>query len=249
MGVADGVGGWAEIKGANPALYSRKIMHYVSEQLEAFDDITNCDYDINDYYTIDPKKVLTKAFDLTKMDAIREGLVGSTTAMVCILRDDELRVCTIGDCGLLVIRDGEAIFRSEEQQHSFNFPYQLGTGSRDTPGDALAYLIKVREGDLVVLGTDGIFDNVFDDEILEIVKKTAASAAPALLHRPRIDPQRTADALLAKAREVAEDSKFGNSPFQARAIQEGLYYQGGKLDDATVLTGLIRLSEDSPDRR
>ncbi|KAJ1557747.1 hypothetical protein HK405_015266, partial [Cladochytrium tenue] len=125
MGVADGVGGWGEVKGAKAALFSRKVMHYASVQLEAFDDITNVDYDIKDYYGIQPKGVLQQAYDATMEDATNEGFLGSTTAMLCILRDDELRVCTLGDCTLMVIRDGEPIFRTEEQQHSFNFPFQL----------------------------------------------------------------------------------------------------------------------------
>jgi hypothetical protein len=35
-----------------------------------------------------------------------------------------------------VIRHNDYVFRSEEQQHSFNFPYQLGTGATDQPKDA-----------------------------------------------------------------------------------------------------------------
>ncbi|KAJ1542000.1 hypothetical protein HK405_010264, partial [Cladochytrium tenue] len=243
MGVADGVGGWGEVKGAKAALFSRKVMHYASAQLEAFDDITNVDYDIKDYYGIQPKSVLQRAYDATMEDAAKDGFLGSTTALLCILRDDELRVCTLGDCTLMVIRDGEPIFRTEEQQHSFNFPFQLGTGSQDGPADAQSAVVKVREGDLVILGSDGVFDNVFDEDLLDIVRATAA-ARRALAAGPHpflsaVDPQRVADAVLARAREVAEDSKQATSPFQQRAIQEGLYYQGGKLDDATILTGLI----------
>jgi serine/threonine protein phosphatase PrpC len=62
----------------------------------------------------------------------------------------------------MVLRDGEPIFRSEEQQHSFNFPFQLGTGSKDTPADAQSFTVKIKEGDIVVMGSDGIFDNVFE---------------------------------------------------------------------------------------
>lgn len=53
-----------------------------------------------------------------------------------ILCQDELRIANIGDCGISVIRRNDYIFRSEEQQHSFNFPYQLGTASFDSPSDA-----------------------------------------------------------------------------------------------------------------
>ncbi|KAJ3217104.1 hypothetical protein HDU67_008481 [Dinochytrium kinnereticum] len=245
MGVADGVGGWShsQLKGANPALYSRKIMHYACQQLQAFDDVAN-DYDINDYYDVDPIRVLSDAYDLTCRDATAEGLVGSTTAMIVILRDDELRIANLGDCGLMIIRNNEAIFRSEEQQHSFNFPFQLGTGSKDLPRDAQKYAVKVLEGDIVIMGSDGIFDNVFDEEVLEIVKGIVQGGNPALS-----DPQKITDALLLRSRDVSEDTRTMDSPFQTRAIQEGLYYQGGKLDDVTILAGVIRLAEDSPDRR
>lgn len=62
--------------------------------------------------------------------------MGSTTACIVILCQDELRIANIGDCGISVIRRNDYIFRSEEQQHSFNFPYQLGTASFDSPSDA-----------------------------------------------------------------------------------------------------------------
>lgn len=40
----------------------------------------------------------------------------------------------------------------------------------DSPEDSDNYQLRVREGDLLILGTDGIFDNLFEEEILEIVK-------------------------------------------------------------------------------
>lgn len=134
----------------------------------------------------------------------------------------------------MVIRGGEPIFRSEEQQHSFNFPFQLGTSSRDSSKDTQSFTLKIQEGDIVVLGSDGLFDNVFDDDIVDIVaSKTMAN----VLHS---DPQQMANALLKRAKEVAEDSRYASSPFQERAIQEGFYYQGGKVDDITVLVAIIQ---------
>ena len=60
-----------------------------------------------------------------------------------------------------MIRNGACIYRTLEQQHSFNFPFQLGTGSKDSPADAFSEETSVQEGDIVILGTDGLFDNVF----------------------------------------------------------------------------------------
>ncbi len=86
----------------------------------------------------------------------------------------------------------QVVFRSEEQQHDFNFPYQLGSQSRDRPSHAdvkqyvvsaiVAFVIgpntlhrvKVAEGDIVVLGTDGLFDNLFDEDIIQSIQSTLA---------------------------------------------------------------------------
>lgn len=40
----------------------------------------------------------------------------------------------------------------------------------DSPDDSDNYQLRVREGDLLILGTDGVFDNLFEEEILTIVK-------------------------------------------------------------------------------
>lgn len=50
---------------------------------------------------------------------------------------------------LRIIRGNDYIFRSEEQQHSFNYPVQVGTNSKDTPlKDAQRFNIKVQKDDV-----------------------------------------------------------------------------------------------------
>lgn len=63
------------------------------------------------------------------------------------------------------------------------------------------------------------------------------------------EPSVISDALAKRAKNVAEDTRHHGSPFQSRAMQEGLYYQGGKQDDMSVLVAIIKVAEDSPDRR
>ncbi|ORZ14408.1 phosphatase 2C-like domain-containing protein [Lobosporangium transversale] len=235
LGVADGVGGWSGTTGANPALYSRKLMHYAYLELEKYDNIEEEAF--YDYFNANPVDILEKSFEQSTRDAKKEGLIGSSTACIVILRDDELRIANLGDCGVSVIRRNEFIFRTEEQQHSFNYPYQLGTGSTDSPRDAQMFTVKVESGDIVVMGTDGIFDNLFDEDILEEVVKCVS------------EPSVISDALAKRAKSVAEDTRHHGSPFQSRAMQEGLYYQGGKQDDMSVLVAIIKAAEDSPDRR
>jgi hypothetical protein len=46
-------------------------------------------------------------------------------------------------------------------QHAFNFPLQLGTHSRDEPmKDAKQYNVGVEKGDVVIVGSDGLMDNL-----------------------------------------------------------------------------------------
>ncbi|KAJ2965115.1 hypothetical protein NQZ79_g156 [Umbelopsis isabellina] len=252
LGVADGVGGWTGTSGANPALYARKLMHYAYLELERFDNID--DPSFYDYDKADPVDILQKSYEHCLEDAKNEDIVGSSTACLVILRNDELRIANIGDCGVSIIRHNNYVFRTEEQQHSFNFPVQLGTGSPDTPSDAQRFKVTVEKGDIVILASDGLFDNLFDEDILDIVRHHVAAhtVQSAKVSGPRtvnIEPQTISDALAKRAKLVSEDSRNINSPFQTRAIQEGLYYQGGKTDDISVLVAIVKDSEDSPDRR
>ncbi|CAG8744465.1 13841_t:CDS:1, partial [Acaulospora morrowiae] len=130
-------------------------------------------------------------------------------------------------------------FRNEEQQHSFNFPYQLGTGSFDTAQDAQTYTIKIQRGDIIILGSDGIFDNLFEDDILEEISRFICPRKGIL----RVKPQIISDALAYRAKKASEDLN-NSSPFQCRAMQEGLYYVGGKKDDISVLVGVVTDSKE-----
>ena len=48
----------------------------------------------------------------------------------------------------------ELIFKSEEQTHGFNMPYQVGK-SGDRPEVAKTHKHKVENNDLIILATDG----------------------------------------------------------------------------------------------
>ncbi|KAI9320410.1 phosphatase 2C-like domain-containing protein [Dichotomocladium elegans] len=239
LGVADGVGGWRKHAGANPGLYARKLMHY--SQLELDRIACNKRPPHVQQERLDPVLVLESAYHLTSLDAQNEHFVGSTTACIAILCEDELRVANLGDCGVSIIRQNDYVFRSEEQQHSFNFPYQLGTASFDYPADAQQFSVKIQDGDILIVATDGLYDNLYDDEILEEVHQ-------CLVNNDDAAPQRISDALALRAKMVSEDPSYTASPFQSRAIHEGMYYQGGKADDITVLVAMIKCEDGPPDQ-
>jgi serine/threonine protein phosphatase PrpC len=150
--------------------------------------------------------------------------------LIAILREDELRIANLGDCSIGVIRYNEFIFRNEEQQHSFNYPYQLGTGSLETPKDSQQFTVKIQKGDIIVMGSDGIYDNLFEDDILEEIISCQKQHG--------LNPQIISDNLAWRAKIVSNDTS-NDTPFQSRAMQEGLYYQGGKRDDISVLVAIV----------
>ena len=61
-------------------------------------------------------------------------------------------------------------YESKEQQHSFNFPFQVGTNGDDPiKGDTNAH--NVQHGDILIVGSDGLWDNMYRQKILEMVQE------------------------------------------------------------------------------
>ena len=87
------------------------------------------------------------------------------------------RLCLQGDSGFLLVRKGQAVFRTPALQHFFDCPLQFAaypdyTSATDTPEDAGVYELPVQPGDVIVAGTDGLWDNVPQEEIIVTLPKT-----------------------------------------------------------------------------
>lgn len=211
VGVADGVGGWA-LHGIDAGEYARELMS------NAFNAIKE---EPNGF--IDPARVLEKAYNRTKK-------AGSSTACIIALRDQGIHAVNLGDSGFIVVREGSTVFQSPSQQHDFNFPFQLDAGGMgDLPKDAQVFTVPVAPGDVIVAGTDGLFDNLYTHEVAEVIVQS--------LHA-NLDPEKAAQKIGALARERALD-KTVKSPFAAAASEAGFYYAGGKLDDISVVVSYV----------
>lgn len=211
IGVADGVGGWAEL-GVDAGQYARELM---SNSVSAVEDEPK--------RSIDPARVLEKAHSSTKAK-------GSSTACIIALTDQGLHAINLGDSGFMVVRDGCTVFRSPAQQHDFNFTYQLENGSNgDLPSSGQVFTIPVAPGDVIIAGTDGLFDNLYNNDITAVVVHAM---------RAGLGPQVTAQKIAALARQRAQD-KNRQTPFSAAAQEAGFRYYGGKLDDITVVVSYV----------
>nr|XP_010923448.1 probable protein phosphatase 2C 55 [Elaeis guineensis] len=214
IGVADGVGGWADL-GVDAGQYARDLM---SNSVSAIREEPKG--------SIDPARVLEKAYSSTKAK-------GSSTACIIALTDQGIHAVNLGDSGFIVVRDGCTIFRSPVQQHDFNFTYQLESGNgSDLPSAAQVFNFPVAPGDVIIAGTDGLFDNLYSNEVTAVVVHAV---------RARLGPQVTAQKIAALARQRAQD-KNRQTPFSAAAQDAGYRYYGGKLDDITVVVSYISAS-------
>ncbi|KAM7257519.1 hypothetical protein ACFE04_013260 [Oxalis oulophora] len=211
IGVADGVGGWADL-GVDSGQYSRELM---------FNSVSAIEEEPKE--SIDTARVLEKAHSITSSR-------GSSTACIIALTDQGLHAINLGDSGFMVVRDGCTVFRSPVQQHDFNFTYQLESGNNgDLPSSGQVFSIPVAPGDVIIAGTDGLFDNLYNNEITAVVVHAVRAGLP---------PQVTAQKIAALARQRALDTNR-QTPFSTAAQDAGKRYYGGKLDDITVVVSYV----------
>ncbi|CAL1404749.1 unnamed protein product [Linum trigynum] len=155
IGVADGVGGCRE-KGIDPGEYSEELMlNALAAVIESGDA------------AVDPIRVLKEAHS-------RTAKPGSSTACIITLAagDGELRFANVGDSGFKVLRRNAVAYESPIQQSRFNCPFQLYQAGEDrklVEECAVEGRVKVEAGDVVVAGTDGLFDNLYGSEIERIL--------------------------------------------------------------------------------
>ena len=99
-----------------------------------------------------------------------------------------LCVLNLGDSACIVVRDGKQVAKSREISHYFDCPYQLSTDSPDIPRDGTKLNYHLQRGDIVIMGSDGVFDNLFDSDIvdctlLEMRYKKKTNHSPSALEK------------------------------------------------------------------
>ncbi|CAL9081994.1 unnamed protein product [Musa textilis] len=211
FGVADGVGQWS-FEGINAGLYARELME-------------NCVKFVSKYEGTKPDEILIKS-------AAEARSPGSSTVLVGYFDGKVLHVANIGDSGFIVLRNGTVFRRSTPMVYGFNFPLQIERG--DDPSRYIEiYEIDLDEGDVIVTATDGLFDNIYEQEIAAIVSKSLQAS---------LKPREIAEFLAMRAQEVGR-SASARSPFADAALAAGYPgFTGGKLDDVTVVVSVVQRS-------
>ncbi|VFQ84259.1 unnamed protein product [Cuscuta campestris] len=144
-----------------------------------------------------------------------------------------------GNYSRMLMSKAEASARSQagggggvNPMKAFNYPFQLGRYKEaDRPVVAARIKVDVRPGDVIVMATDGLFDNVKDDAVAELVGGGGGS------------PGKAAERLAKEALKIAR-SKDVETPFAVEARKAGRKISGGKYDDITVIVAYIKAAAD-----
>lgn len=131
--------------------------------------------------------------------------LGSTTILTAVMDNSTkihgklhpmIAVCSIGDCEIVILRRGkdgrlQLVFHTEMQRIDGNAqsPLQLARVDDTVDPDfdesiaieviergSAVHCVSAFEGDIVILGSDGVFDNLFIDEIVNICQEETAVA-------------------------------------------------------------------------
>lgn len=121
----------------------------------------------------------------------------------------------------------------------------------DSPESADTFSFPVENGDVILVATDGVFDNVPKDLLLETLRGVEGE-------KDAVKLQMTANSIALMARSLSFDSEFmspfainarknnihtiGESRFgDVRDIQLMFSFVGGKPDDITVILACVAL--------
>jgi len=163
-----------------------------------------------------------------------------------------IAICSIGDCEILLLRrskDGclAPVFHTEMQRIDGNAQSPLQLARVDETVDAnfderimteviekgsAVHCVSAYEGDIIVLGTDGVFDNLFVDEIVAICDE--------MLYQPPNQKFRPLERSLMG--EVAKRIVL-ECHAKTQATQGGFkdcpIGKGGKVDDTSCIVGEV----------
>ncbi|KAI6381633.1 hypothetical protein MCOR25_001105 [Pyricularia grisea] len=289
LGVADGVGGWMD-SGVDPADFSHGLCGNMASVAYAHRPSAPPagpqDQQLPSTPAASPpltaRRLLQLGYDAVCSD--RSIPAGGSTAVVALLQPEgTLEVANLGDSGFVQLRANAVHAASTPQIHAFNTPFQLsvippgimarmamfgGAQLSDMPRDAEVTRHGLRHGDVLVFASDGVWDNLFNQDILRVVcssmaavgaweatdsgTKVAADLTPftrpdmvAADQGAKAKPVVTLQSLIATeitaAAKAASVNRKLDGPF-AKEVKKYFprdNWRGGKVDDICVVVAIV----------
>lgn len=268
-GVADGVGEWGWRFRMDPRAFADGLMGGASSWVEKSSEKTCQSASQKAAAALQEGFASSKSFGsataiITSLDSYGTELGVANLGDAGLRQIRHHRADASDDLGTRIVG------RTKVQQHSFNCPFQLshlpqptefdrlraeGKGAlvravqnrpatrQDDPSDAQLYTFAVKEGDLIILGSDGVFDNLHDCEVCQLAECTVSPfeaqqsldlKSGKLTGRGSTKPEKVAEAIAQAAFYRSRDPS-APTPFSVNAREAGLCHIGGKIDDITVV--------------
>lgn len=188
--------------------------------------------------------------------------MGSTTLLTAVMDNSTkihgklhpmIAVCSIGDCEIVILRRGSdgrlmVVFHTEMQRIDGNAqsPLQLArvddTVDPDFDEDiaieviergSAVHCVSAFEGDIVILGSDGVFDNLFVDEVVQICQEEIPSNPQGKTFEPI-----TRHVLGRISHRIVMDS-HAKTKGGAFGYPDTPIGKGGKIDDTSCVAAQV----------
>lgn len=252
VGVFDGVGSWRKV-GVDPRVYPRTLASYCAQHLERWwlndphrPPPRPLDVLLDAWRRISTERIpgsTTACLATLDPDVDSLSYVNLGDAGILVLRDRALlsrsagtpqgpinqkQVHNTSGWGVVLV--------SAQQLRDFNLPYQLGwtnTGRDDAAGATLTFetplhanvvTFPVLAGDIIVIATDGLYDNVSVDEVVQLVANWDSQPSRSQLSVAN-DLDDLAAHLCSRARDFSLD-EHRDSPFALLAKENDIMWGG-----------------------
>lgn len=255
LGVCDGVSQLEEY-GMDPSLLPHELLQ-TCEELAMLQLVPDGPVNPQDAYR-GPISLLKEAYEATESQGSTTVLLAALDNSTRIhgKLHPMIAVLSIGDCELLMLRRTmgrespyQAVFHTEMQRIDQNVqtPLQLARVDARIDEDfdesialeviekgSAVHCVSAYEGDIVVMGSDGVFDNLFLDEIVEICNGAIATprAGTEFSQVPGNILSQVSQRLVLEAHSKSSDGGTGNFP-------DTPIGKGGKVDDTSVVVAEI----------
>ena len=98
---------------------------------------------------------------------------------------------------------------------------------------------QLRDKDIVVMGSDGLFDNLYTADILEcLLPQYSGTYSTSTVTGLLRDVQAAATCIASRSEEKSNQTSY-LSPFARGAMEAGVPFRGGKPDDITVIVAQV----------
>ncbi|OMJ72260.1 hypothetical protein SteCoe_29339 [Stentor coeruleus] len=239
IGVADGIGSFKQDFGISSHDFSTELMIRCEEFVRTHTYKSGTS-------SINCKEIIRQAYN-----SIECG--GGSTFILASLCGRQINILNLGDCGMILVRFDDKhkiVFQTTAKIHSFNTPYQLSRrfsiqqlketkldkiefDKSDDISDADEFMITTMPGDIVIMGSDGLWDNLYPKEILKILEQYKGQP---------LDKLASIIAKIAKIKAIGSS----NTPFSVNFnnVKKNKVYAGGKIDDITVVVAKITIKNN-----